>query len=91
MIYYVNAAATRVGCGTKEAPFRHINDAAQLAVAGDEIIVAPGVYREYVNPQNAGTEDNRTIGQVFELYPLTLALFTADMEATFCMEKTPKK
>ena len=38
-----------------------------------------------------GTEDNRTIGQVFELYPLTLALFTADMEATFCMEKTPKK
>ena len=38
-----------------------------------------------------GTEDNRTIGQVFELYSLTLALFTADMEATFCMEKTPKK
>ncbi len=34
-----------------------------------------------------GPEDNRTIGAVFELYPLALALFTADMEATFCVEK----
>ena len=38
-----------------------------------------------------GTEDNRTIGAVFELYPLALALFTADMEATFLMEKTPNR
>ena len=40
-------------------PFKHINDAAQVAVAGDEVLVAPGIYREYVNPQNAGTEESR--------------------------------
>ena len=57
MQYYVNAAASRDGNGTKEMPFRRINDAAKVAAAGDEIIVAPGVYREYVNPRNAGTEE----------------------------------
>ncbi|MBR1606592.1 MAG: hypothetical protein IJ664_02700, partial [Clostridia bacterium] len=59
MIYYVNVNAPREGNGSKETPFRHIDDAARVAVAGDEIIVAPGVYREYVNPRNAGTEDKR--------------------------------
>ena len=59
MIYYVNAAAPREGNGKKETPFRFINDAAKIACAGDEIVVAPGVYREYVNPVNAGTEDRR--------------------------------
>ena len=61
MIYYVNAKASRDGNGSKEMPFRRINDAAQVAVAGDEIIVAPGVYREYVNPRNAGTEEQRIV------------------------------
>ncbi len=59
MIYYVNAAAPREGNGKKETPFRFINDAAKIACAGDEIVVAPGIYREYVNPVNAGTEDRR--------------------------------
>ena len=57
MIYYVNVNAGREGNGTKEMPFRQINDAAKIAKAGDEIIVAPGVYREYVCPVNGGTED----------------------------------
>ena len=61
MQYYVNAAAPKEGNGSKETPFRRINDAAKIAVPGDEIIVAPGVYREYVNPQNAGTEENRIV------------------------------
>ena len=55
MIYYVSAKAPREGNGSRETPFRHIDDAARVAVAGDEIIVAPGVYREYVNPRSAGT------------------------------------
>ena len=59
MIYYVNAAAPRDGNGTREMPFRHIDDAARVAVAGDEVVVAPGVYRETVNPRNAGREDAR--------------------------------
>jgi hypothetical protein len=61
MIYYVNALAPREGSGSKETPFRRINDAAKIALPGDEIIVAPGIYREYVNPQNAGTEENRIV------------------------------
>ncbi|MBR4537929.1 MAG: right-handed parallel beta-helix repeat-containing protein [Clostridia bacterium] len=61
MLYYVSAAAPKEGNGSKATPFRRINDAAKIARPGDEIIVAPGVYREYVNPQNAGTEENRIV------------------------------
>ena len=61
MRYYVNAAAPKEGNGSKETPFRRINDAAQIALPGDEIIVAPGIYREYVNPRNAGTEGMRIV------------------------------
>lgn len=61
MIYYVNQAARMDGDGTKDRPFKHINDAAKIAVAGDEVLVAPGLYREYVNPINGGTEDDRII------------------------------
>ena len=59
MQYYVSINAGREGNGRKETPFRHISDAAKVAKPGDEIIVAPGVYREYVNPVNAGTPENR--------------------------------
>ena len=59
MTIYVNATAKRSGHGTKESPFKRINDAAQVAKPGDEVLVAPGIYREYVNPKNGGTEDAR--------------------------------
>ena len=49
MKYYVSAKAARNGDGSKENPFRTITQAAKIAVAGDEVIVMPGVYREYVN------------------------------------------
>ena len=61
MIYYVNARAERDGNGSKQRPFKHIDDAARIAVAGDEVIVAPGIYREKVTPRNAGTEDARIV------------------------------
>lgn len=61
MIYYVDAKVLRGGNGTKEAPFKLINDAAKIAVAGDEIVVADGIYREYVDPINPGTEDARIV------------------------------
>lgn len=35
----------------------------------------------------SGTEDQRNISNAFSLYPLAFALSTADMEATFLMEK----
>ncbi len=59
MIYYVNASAPRTGCGSKEFPFVTIQEAAEVAHPGDEVIVAPGLYREYVNPKCGGTEDAR--------------------------------
>lgn len=61
MNIYVNINASKDGNGSKESPFKHINDAAKVAEPGDEVIVAPGVYREYVDPQNAGREDARII------------------------------
>ena len=59
MLYYVNINAPREGNGSKERPFRFINEAAKIARPGDEVVVAPGVYREYVNPLYAGTEEAR--------------------------------
>ncbi|MCR5251427.1 MAG: right-handed parallel beta-helix repeat-containing protein [Lachnospiraceae bacterium] len=57
--YYVNANASHDGNGSKESPFRRINEAAQVAKAGDEILVAPGIYREHVCPKNGGTKEAR--------------------------------
>jgi hypothetical protein len=61
MIIYVDAKAKAPGRGTKEEPFAKINDAARIAQPGDEVLVAPGLYREYVDPQNAGTEEQRIV------------------------------
>ena len=61
MIYYVNQLAPREGDGSKARPFRSIGEAAALACPGDEVIVAPGVYREYVSPKNGGTEEARIV------------------------------
>lgn len=59
MTYYVDITTAVSGDGTQKNPFRTISEAAQKAVAGDSVIVAPGVYREYVNPANGGTESAR--------------------------------
>ena len=57
MKYYVDVNAVKDGDGSLERPFRRINDAAKIALPGDEVLVAPGVYREYVDPVHAGEED----------------------------------
>ena len=46
MIYYVDIHAGREGNGSRETPFRRISDAAKIALPGDEVLVAPGIYRE---------------------------------------------
>lgn len=61
MKYYVSTKGKRNGNGSYENPFQKINDAAAVAQAGDEVIVAPGIYREYVNPRKGGTEGNPVI------------------------------
>lgn len=59
MRYYVDANALKDGNGSFERPFKRINEAAKVARPGDEVHVAPGIYREYVDPVHAGTEDAR--------------------------------
>ncbi len=59
MILYVNANAPQNGDGTKAKPFLRIGEAARAALPGDTVLVAPGIYREYVDPVNGGTPDTR--------------------------------
>ena len=61
MDIYVNEKAARNGNGTKESPFQTITQAAQIARPGDTVLVAPGVYREYVDPQRGGISDDLRI------------------------------
>ena len=35
----------------------------------------------------SGTEETRNVGAAFEMFPLEFALSTADMEATYFIEK----
>ncbi len=67
MIYYVSTLGCDQAAGTKDAPFRTINKAASIAVAGDTVRVYSGVYRECVKPQNGGfNEVNRIIYEAAE-------------------------
>lgn len=61
MKYYVNVNTQGKGDGSRENPFRTIQEAASCAEPGDEVIVAPGIYREAVSPVNAGREDARIV------------------------------
>lgn len=61
MLIYVDGKAFRSGNGSKEYPFQTISEAAKIALPGDEVLVAPGLYREYVDPANAGTADARIV------------------------------
>ncbi len=47
--------------GTAMAPLRSISQAAKIALPGDSIKVHGGVYREWVSPENSGTEEHRIV------------------------------
>ena len=61
MIYYVSTNGNDCADGTKDAPFKTINHAASVAVAGDTVKVHGGTYREWVNPKNGGTSTHNRI------------------------------
>jgi Right handed beta helix region/Protein of unknown function (DUF1565) len=60
-ILHVAVTGADAAAGTESAPFRTINRAAQVAVAGDTVLVHEGVYREWVKPANGGLSDMRRI------------------------------
>ena len=66
MIWYVDCHAGTPGNGQEKTPFRTINQAALTARPGDEVLVAPGIYREDVNPVFAGTERARIVYRSIE-------------------------
>ncbi|WP_229119449.1 right-handed parallel beta-helix repeat-containing protein [Enemella evansiae] len=47
--------------GSESTPFRTINHAAQIARAGDTVVVHAGEYREWVKPRRGGLSDQRRI------------------------------
>ncbi len=61
MEIYVSAGAARDGDGSKSRPFQTISQAAAVAAAGDTVLVAPGIYREWVDPRNGGEDDSRRV------------------------------
>ena len=56
MKLFVNGSAAPNGDGSQAHPFRTIQQAAAIAMPGDEVVVAPGIYPEDVSPVFAGTE-----------------------------------
>ncbi len=61
MEIFVDMKAKAKGNGTELMPFQTISEAANIATPGDEVLVAPGLYREYVNPKHGGTETDRIV------------------------------
>jgi hypothetical protein len=56
--YYVDGqsmTADDTGPGTEEHPFKTVNHAAQVLQPGERVVIAAGVYREFVQPARGGT------------------------------------
>ena len=52
---HVTTQGDDTGPGTKERPFRTIQQAAQIAQPGDTVTVHAGIYRERIDPPRGGT------------------------------------
>lgn len=59
--YHVSVKGSDANEGSRAAPFRTINWAAQKALPGDTVTVHDGTYREWINPLNGGERDGKRI------------------------------
>jgi len=57
MTYYVSPSGSDNNAGAENSPFKTITRAANLATAGDLVLINPGTYRESVLLKNSGTSD----------------------------------
>jgi hypothetical protein len=65
-IWYVSPAGDDAAGGTADAPLKTINQAAQVAQAGDVVTIGPGVYDEAVLVKNSGTAERPIVFQAAE-------------------------
>lgn len=63
--YYVNSKAVG-GDGSKEKPFSYIQKAADVAEAGDIVLVEPGVYYEQIDIKKCGTKEKPIVFRATE-------------------------
>ena len=62
--YYVDGKASNAddnGPGTQQRPFKTIGKAAQVLQPGERVVIAEGVYREWVNPARGGSAPDKMI------------------------------
>lgn len=57
-IYHVSKQGSDKNIGTKSEAFATIQKAAEIAQAGDRVVVHEGEYREWVRPRNGGRSDS---------------------------------
>ena len=62
--YHVSTTGSDLNPGTAAEPFGTVNHAAQVADAGDTVVVHEGTYREWVRPARGGRSDSRRITYV---------------------------
>jgi hypothetical protein len=60
-VFHVATTGSDSSDGSQNQPLRTINRAAELAQAGDSVVVHEGVYREWVRPRRGGLSDQRRI------------------------------
>ena len=70
--FYVSTTGKDTNPGTKAEPWRHIQHAADEAIAGDTIYVLGGTYHESINLPHSGSATAGSI--VFQSYPGQLAI-----------------
>lgn len=59
--YHVSVKGADSNAGTKAAPFRTVQHAADVAMPGDVVMVHEGIYRERVDPPRGGSSDGKRI------------------------------
>ncbi|MFD2115756.1 S-layer homology domain-containing protein [Paenibacillus yanchengensis] len=59
--------------GNNSGPFKTIQKAADVAVAGDTVFIRGGVYEEEVIPKNSGTANNRIVFEPYNKEKVTIS------------------